>query len=94
MEAKDYDGSFSSTHRAHSHPVTLSAQELATLLRLRNAPARTNAVTPDLIALHEAGLVHIIATEDGDAALVLSVDGRVLLRSLGAEPAERPPYPN
>ncbi|KAA1011453.1 hypothetical protein FVF58_16215 [Paraburkholderia panacisoli] len=93
MEAKDYDGS-SSTHRAHRHPVTLSAQELATLLRLRNASAETNAVTPDVIALQAAGLVHFIASEDGDATLALTVDGKVLLRLLGAEPADRPPYPN
>ncbi|MFL9932233.1 hypothetical protein P0D88_24050 [Paraburkholderia sp. RL18-103-BIB-C] len=86
MEAKDYDGS-SSTHRAHRrHPVTLSAQELATLLRLRNASAETNAVTPDVIALQAAGLVHLIASEDGDATLALTVDGKVLLRLLGAEP--------
>jgi hypothetical protein len=94
MEAKDYDGRFSSTHGAHSRPVTLVAQELATLLRLRNVSAKTNAVTPDIIALHEAGLVHIIATENGDAVLALTVDGRVLLQSLGAELAKRPPFPN
>jgi hypothetical protein len=93
MEAKDYDSS-SSTHRAHRHPVTLSAQELATLLRLRNASAKTNAVTPDVIALQAAGLVHIIPSEDGDAAPALTVDGKVLLRLLGAEPAEHRTYPN
>jgi len=94
MEAKDYDGS-SSAHRAdRRHPVTLSAQELATLLRLRNSSAKANAVTPDVIALQEAGLVHVIASEDGDAALALTIDGKVLLRRLGAEPAEHHIYPN
>ncbi|KAA0997386.1 hypothetical protein FVF58_49625 [Paraburkholderia panacisoli] len=93
MEAKDYDGS-ASRHRAHRRPVTLSAQELATLLRLRNASAETNTVTPDVIALQAAGLVHLIASDDGDATLALTVGGKVLLRLLGAEPADRPPYPN
>jgi hypothetical protein len=93
MAARVDDGS-ASTHRAHGHPVTLSAQELASLLRLRNASAETNAVTPEVIALQAAGLVHLIASEDGDAALALTVDGKVLLRLLGAEPVERHPYPN
>jgi hypothetical protein len=93
MEAKNHDGS-SSTHRANRHPVTLSAQELATLLRLRNVTAETNAVTPDVIALQAAGLVHHIASGDGDATLALTVDGKVLLRMLGAEPVECRPYPN
>ncbi|SIT51152.1 hypothetical protein BN2476_1020011 [Paraburkholderia piptadeniae] len=41
MEAKDYDGR-PSTHRGHRQPLTLSAQELATLLRLRNVSVLTD----------------------------------------------------
>ncbi|TCG05272.1 hypothetical protein BZM27_34725 [Paraburkholderia steynii] len=94
MEAKDYDGS-SSAHRAHRrHPVTLSAHELATLFRLRNASILTDVETPDVIALQEAGVVQVIMSEDGDAALALTVDGKVLLRMLGAEPAGSLSYPN
>lgn len=94
MEAKDYDGS-SSTHRAHRrHPVTLSAHELATLFRLRDASVLTDIETPDVIALQEAGVVQVIMSEDGDAALALTVDGKVLLRMLGAEPVGSRSYPN
>jgi hypothetical protein len=93
MNAKYHAGA-ASMRRGHKQPRTLSAHELSTLLRLCDASAETNAVTPDLIALHEAGLVHVIASEDGDTMFALTVDGRVLLRLLGVEPAERRPYPN
>ncbi|WP_042305861.1 hypothetical protein [Paraburkholderia terrae] len=93
MEAKDYDGG-SSTHRAHRHPVTLSAQELTTLLCLRDASVLADAETPDVIALQEAGMVQVIMSEDGDAALALTVDGKVLLRMLGAESVGSRSYPN
>lgn len=94
MEAKDYNGS-PSTHRAHRrHPVTLSAQELTTLLCLRDASVLADAETPDVIALQEAGLVQVIMSEDGDAALALTVDGKVLLRMLGAEQVGSRSYPN
>ncbi|MBP0595056.1 hypothetical protein J8I87_36460 [Paraburkholderia sp. LEh10] len=94
MEANDYDGS-SSAHRAHRrHPVTLSAHELATLFRLRNASVLTDVETPDVIALQEAGMVQVIVSEDGDAALALTVDGKVLLRMLGAEPVGSRSDPN
>jgi hypothetical protein len=88
MNAKHHDGA-ASMRRGHQHPRTLSAHELSTLLRLCDASAETNAVTPDLIALQEAGLAHVIASEDGDAMFVLTVDGRVLLRLLGNEPLGR-----
>ncbi|EUC18435.1 hypothetical protein [Paraburkholderia hospita] len=94
MEAKDYDGN-SSARRAHRRrPVTLSAHELATLFRLRTASVLTDVETPDVVALQEAGVVQVIILEDGDAALKLTVDGKVLLRMLGAEPVGNRSYPN
>ena len=66
--------------------MTLSAHELATLFRLRTASVLTDVETPDVVALQEAGVVQVIILEDGDAALKLTVDGKVLLRMLGAEP--------
>jgi hypothetical protein len=93
MNAKHYDGA-ASMRGSQRQPRTLSAHELATLLRVRDASAATNAVTPDVIALQEAGLVHVITSEDGDTMFALTVDGKVLLRVLGVEPAERRPYPN
>jgi hypothetical protein len=85
MNAKHHDGA-ASMRRGHKQPRTLSAHELATLLRLRDASARTNAVTPDVIALQEAGLVHVTTSKDGDAAFALTIDGKVLLRLLSTEP--------
>ncbi|BCZ81869.1 hypothetical protein PTKU64_55440 [Paraburkholderia terrae] len=73
--------------------MTLSAHELATLFRLRNASVLTDIETPDVIALQEAGVVQVIMSEDGDAALTLTVDGKVLLRMLGAEPVGSRSYP-
>jgi hypothetical protein len=94
MEIKDYDGN-SSARRAHRRqPVTLSAHELATLFRLRTASVLTDVETPDVVALQEAGVVQVIISEDGDAALKLTVDGKVLLRMLGAEPVGNRSYPN
>jgi Fe2+ or Zn2+ uptake regulation protein len=90
MNAKHHDGA--SMRRRHKQPRTLSAHELAMLLRLSDSSAETNAVTPDVIALQEAGLVHVIESEDGDATCALSVDGKVLLRLLGADAAA--PYRN
>jgi hypothetical protein len=49
--------------------VTLSTHELATLFRLRTASVLTDVATPDVIALQEAGVVQVIISEDGDAAL-------------------------
>jgi hypothetical protein len=63
-------------------------------LRLRDASAGTNAVTPDAIALQGAGLVHVTTSKDGDTAFALTVDGKVLLRLLGVEPPERRSYQN
>ncbi|OUL90448.1 hypothetical protein CA603_17245 [Paraburkholderia hospita] len=74
--------------------MTLSAHELATLFRLRNASVLTDVETPDVIALQEAGVVQVIMSEGGDAALALTVDGKVLLRMLGAEPVGSRNYPN
>jgi|AraplaDrversion2_2_1032049.scaffolds.fasta_scaffold01908_15 hypothetical protein len=88
MEAEDYDGS-SPTHRAHRYPVTLSAQELTTLLCLRNASVLEDAETPEVIALREAGMVQVISSKDGGTELALTVDAKVLLRMLVAEPVER-----
>jgi hypothetical protein len=48
---------------------------------------------PDLSRVPPVGWI-LIASEDGDGTLALTVDGKVLLRMLGAEPAERLPYPN
>jgi hypothetical protein len=93
MNAKHHDGA-ASMRRGHKHPRTLSAHELATLLRMRDSWAGTNAVTPDVIALQEAGLVHFTTSKDGDAAFALTVDGKVLLRLLGVEPVARRHYPN
>ncbi|MFP3647683.1 hypothetical protein [Paraburkholderia sp. SIMBA_054] len=74
--------------------MRLSAHELATLFRLRNASVLTDIETPDVIALQEAGVVQVIMSEDGGAALALTVDGKVLLRMLGAEPVGSRSYPN
>jgi hypothetical protein len=54
----------------------------------------TDVETPDVVALQEAGVVQVIISEDGDAALKLTVDGKVLLRMLGAEPVGNRSYPN
>jgi hypothetical protein len=51
-------------------------------LRLRNAAV---PATPDVMALQEVGLVHLVASEDGDATFALTGDGKALLRVLGAE---------
>jgi DNA-binding PadR family transcriptional regulator len=64
------------------------------LLRLRGASLGKTAATPNLIALQEAGLVQVIAPEDGNATFALTEDGTVLLRFLGIGPAERCRYPN
>jgi hypothetical protein len=93
MNAKHHDGA-ASMRRGHKQPRALSAHELATLLRLRDASAGTNAVTPDAIALQGAGPVHVTTSKDGDTAFALTVDGKVLLRLLGVEPPERRSYQN
>ncbi|BCZ81771.1 hypothetical protein PTKU64_54460 [Paraburkholderia terrae] len=74
--------------------MTLSAHELATLFRLRTASVLTDVEMPHVIALQEAGVVQVIMSEDGDAALALTVDGKVLLRMLGAEQVGSRSYPN
>ncbi len=90
MNTEHHDGP--STHRGHQHPLALSARELATLFRLCDASFDTTALTADLLALQEAGLVNLITSEDGDTIFALTIDGKVLLRSLGVEPTERRPY--
>jgi hypothetical protein len=91
MEAKDYDRN-SSTHLGRKQHLTLNAHELATLLCLRDASVLADAETPDVIALQDAGLVQVITSKDGDTTVSLTVDGKVLLRMLGAEPAEHRTY--
>lgn len=83
MEEKDYGSA--STHRVHTQWRTLSAHELTMLFRLSDASTEKNAVTPEVIALQKAGLVHLVTPENGDATCVLTVDGKVLLRLLRAE---------
>jgi hypothetical protein len=47
---------------------------------------RENPRVSWLIALHEAGLPHIIASEDGDAKRVLTVERKVLPSGLARKP--------
>ncbi|MFM0632439.1 hypothetical protein [Paraburkholderia xenovorans] len=62
----------------------LSAHEIATLLRLHDAPAALMAVTPDVIALREVGLVQLLESEQGQATFALTAKGNAVLRVLGA----------
>jgi hypothetical protein len=62
----------------------LSAHELATLLLLHNAPVAPMAVTPDVMALREVGLVQLVESEQGEARFALTVEGNAVLRVLGA----------
>jgi hypothetical protein len=62
----------------------LSAHEIATLLLLLSAPVEAMAATPDVIALREAGLVQLVASERGEARFALTAEGNAVLRVLGA----------
>jgi hypothetical protein len=62
----------------------LSAHELATLLLLHDAPVALMAVTPDVMALREVGLVQLVESEQGEARFALTVEGNAVLRVLGA----------
>jgi hypothetical protein len=61
-----------------------SAHELATLLLLHDAPVALMAVTADVMALREVGLVQLVESEQGEARFALTVEGSVVLRVLGA----------
>ena len=63
----------------------LSAHEIATLLRLHDAPIALIAVTPDVMALREVGLVQFLESEQGRARFALTAKGNAVLRVLGAE---------
>jgi len=63
----------------------LSAHEIATLLRLHDAPIALLAVTPDVMALCEVGLVQLLESEQGHARFALTAKGNAVLRVLGAE---------
>lgn len=63
----------------------LSGHEIATLLRLHDAPVALMAVTPDVMALREVGLVQLIESEQGHARFALTAKGNAVLRALGAE---------
>jgi hypothetical protein len=62
----------------------LSAHEIATLLLLLNASVDVMAATPDVMALREAGLVQLVASEQGEARFALTAEGSAVLRVLGA----------
>jgi hypothetical protein len=63
----------------------LSAHEIAALLLLLNEPVAVMAATPDVMALREAGLVRLVASEHGEGKFVLTAKGNAVLRVLGAE---------
>jgi hypothetical protein len=62
----------------------LSAHEIAALLLLLNAPVELVAATPDVMALHEVGLVQLVASEIGESTFALTAEGNAVLRVLGA----------
>ncbi|NPT55429.1 hypothetical protein [Paraburkholderia elongata] len=70
--------------RASEEARCLSAHEIATLLRLHDAPVELMAVTPDVMALREVGLVQLLESEQGQARFALTAMGNAVLRVLGA----------
>jgi hypothetical protein len=57
------------------------AHEIATLLLLLNAPVDVMAATPDVVALHEVGLVQLIASEQDEARFALTAEGNAVARA-------------
>jgi len=64
--------------------LCLSAHELATLLVLLRTPVDEIAVTPDVIALREAGLAQLVEAGQGEARVEITDEGHAMLRVLGA----------
>ena len=71
-------------NHASAEVYGLSAHELAALLLLRDAPVARMAVTPDVMALREVGLVQLVESAQGEARFALTVEGNAVLRVLGA----------
>jgi hypothetical protein len=71
----------SNANVAEMHPLNVLAHEIATLLLLLNAPVDVMAATPDVMALHEVGLVQLIASEQGEARFALAAEGNAVARA-------------
>jgi hypothetical protein len=71
----------SNANVAEMHPLNVLAHEIATLLLLLNAPVDVMAATPDVLALHEVGLVQLIASEQGEARFALTAEGNAVARA-------------
>jgi hypothetical protein len=61
----------------------LSAHEISALLLLRQAPIEMTKATPDVVVLHEAGLVQLIESEGGKGRFTMTAEGDAVLRLLG-----------
>ncbi|SOE66210.1 hypothetical protein SAMN05446635_2819 [Burkholderia sp. OK233] len=62
----------------------LSAHELATLLVLLQAPCDAMAVTPDVMALRDAGFAKLVDSGQGTARFAITNEGNAVLRILNA----------
>lgn len=62
----------------------LSAHEMAALVLLRYAPIESRMRTPDVVALHSAGLAELIESESGEYRFAITNEGNAVLRALGA----------
>jgi hypothetical protein len=71
----------SNANVAEMHPLNVLAHEIATLLLLLNAPVDVMAATPDVMALHEVGLVQLIASEQDEARFALTAEGNAVERA-------------
>lgn len=68
---------------APEQPLRLSTHEIATLLILRHAPVDPIALSPDMIALRENELGHLVESEQGQTKFAIAVKGNAALRVLG-----------
>ena len=68
----------------------LSAHEMAALILLRQAPIDQAMGTPDVLALHNAGLAQLIAAAPCEFKFAITSAGKAALRALGVahEPSD------
>jgi len=67
---------FNQHNYAPGRALYLSAQEIATLLLLLQAPLDAMAATPDAMALRKAGLVQLVESEQANVSFAITEAGK------------------